>query len=209
MVVLSTVLRFWQEGKSTRPPTPQGHGQQYGHGAAPRRGRWHRGSAGGAGYQAVGTRRCDLAVGRRHDSSGLPRAHRQGFVRVAVSDDGRIHAGGKVRRPQRPQTINALDLENLVFMGTNVVSGSGHKAVVLPPGNNTYFGALANRVVATDRAPTAFYAGVNQVSWLLIRFMFVMAPLVFFINGFTKGDWMEALLFALAIAVGLTPEMLP
>jgi len=103
---------------------------------------------------------------------------------------------------------NALDLDNLVFMGTNVVSGSA-AAVVLYTGNNSYFGALASRVIATDRAPTAFYAGVNKVSWLLIRFMFVMAPLVFFINGFTKGDWVEALLFALAVAVGLTPEMLP
>ena len=106
------------------------------------------------------------------------------------------------------QAGNALDLDNLVFMGTNVVSGSA-TAVVLYTGNNSYFGALASRVIATDRAPTAFYAGVNKVSWLLIRFMFVMAPLVFFINGFTKGDWVEALLFALAVAVGLTPEMLP
>jgi len=103
---------------------------------------------------------------------------------------------------------SVLDATNLLFMGTNVVSGSA-AAVVLYTGNNSYFGALASRVIATDRAPTAFYAGVNKVSWLLIRFMFVMAPLVFFINGFTKGDWVEALLFALAVAVGLTPEMLP
>ncbi len=106
------------------------------------------------------------------------------------------------------RAINPLELDNILFMGTNVVSGSA-TAVVLGTGNNTYFGALASRVTATDRAPTAFQSGVNKVSWLLIRFMFVMAPLVLFINGFTKGDWMEALLFALAIAVGLTPEMLP
>ncbi|MCX7897567.1 MAG: magnesium-translocating P-type ATPase, partial [Rhodocyclaceae bacterium] len=98
--------------------------------------------------------------------------------------------------------------DNILFMGTNVVSGSA-TAVVLATGNRTYFGALASRVTTTDRAPTQFQAGVNKVSWLLIRFMFVMAPLVLFINGFTKGDWMEALLFALSIAVGLTPEMLP
>jgi Mg2+-importing ATPase len=104
--------------------------------------------------------------------------------------------------------INPLELDNILFMGTNVVSGSA-TAVVLATGNATYFGALASRVTATDRAPTAFQAGVNKVSWLLIRFMFVMAPLVLLINGFTKGDWMEALLFALSIAVGLTPEMLP
>ena len=93
-------------------------------------------------------------------------------------------------------------------MGTNVVSGAA-TAVVLTTGNNTYFGALAQRVGVTDRGETSFQSGVNKVSWLLIRFMFVMAPLVLFINGFTKGDWTEALLFALSVAVGLTPEMLP
>jgi Mg2+-importing ATPase len=104
--------------------------------------------------------------------------------------------------------LSPLELDNILFMGTNVVSGSA-MAIVVATGNNTYFGALATRVTATDRAPTAFQSGVNKVSWLLIRFMFVMTPLVLFINGFTKGDWMEALLFALSIAVGLTPEMLP
>ncbi|MCL2657035.1 MAG: magnesium-translocating P-type ATPase [Betaproteobacteria bacterium] len=106
------------------------------------------------------------------------------------------------------KAINPLELDNILFMGTNVVSGSA-TAVVLSTGNATYFGALASRVTATDRAPTSFQSGVNKVSWLLIRFMFVMSPLVLFINGFTKGDWMEALLFALSVAVGLTPEMLP
>ena len=104
--------------------------------------------------------------------------------------------------------INPLELDNILFMGTNVVSGSA-TAVVVTTGNHTYFGALAQRVTTTDRVPTSFQAGVNKVSWLLIRFMFVMAPLVLFINGFTKHDWVEALLFALSIAVGLTPEMLP
>ncbi|MFG6455268.1 magnesium-translocating P-type ATPase [Roseateles sp. BYS96W] len=105
-------------------------------------------------------------------------------------------------------TFNPLELDNLVFMGTNVVSGSA-SAVVVATGPRSYFGALALRVGATDRAPTSFQSGVNKVSWLLIRFMFVMTPLVLFINGFTKGDWTEALLFALSVAVGLTPEMLP
>ncbi|QVN03569.1 magnesium-translocating P-type ATPase [Pseudomonas rhodesiae] len=109
---------------------------------------------------------------------------------------------------QDAQARNPLDLENILFMGTNVVSGAA-TAVILTTGNSTYFGALAQRVTATDRATTSFQHGVNKVSWLLIRFMFVMAPLVLFINGFTKGDWTEALLFALSIAVGLTPEMLP
>ncbi len=106
------------------------------------------------------------------------------------------------------QAINLLELDNILFMGTNVVSGSA-TAIVLSTGNNTYFGTLASRVTATDRTPTSFESGVNKVSWLLIRFMLVMSPLVLFINGFTKGNWTEALLFALSIAVGLTPEMLP
>lgn len=106
------------------------------------------------------------------------------------------------------QTLNPLELSNIVFMGTNVVSGTA-RAIVLSTGDRTYFGELAQRVTATDRAPTSFQIGVNKVSWLLIRFMLVMVPLVLFINGFTKGDWVEALLFALSVAVGLTPEMLP
>ncbi len=103
---------------------------------------------------------------------------------------------------------NAIELDNILFMGTNVVSGSA-KAVVIATGGNTYFGALAQRVTATTRTPTSFQAGINKVSWLLIRFMLVMTPVVLLINGFTKGDWLEASLFALSVAVGLTPEMLP
>ncbi|HEX7155620.1 MAG TPA: magnesium-translocating P-type ATPase, partial [Burkholderiaceae bacterium] len=105
-------------------------------------------------------------------------------------------------------TANPLECENLAFMGTNVVSGSA-TGVVVTTGNHTYFGALAQRVGATDRAPTAFQAGVNKVSWLLIRFMLVMTPIVLLINGLTKGNWTEAFLFALSVAIGLTPEMLP
>ena len=110
---------------------------------------------------------------------------------------------------QHSMDVNSpLELDNLVFMGTNVVSGTA-KAVVLNTGIQTYFGALANRVTATDRSVTSFQLGVNKISWLLIRFMLIMAPIVLFINGFTKGDWGEAVLFALSVAVGLTPEMLP
>ena len=103
---------------------------------------------------------------------------------------------------------SALEMANLVFMGTNVVSGSA-TVVVLATGNSTYFGTLATRVTASTREVNAFQAGVNKVSWLLIRFAFVMVPIVLLINGFTKGDWTEAFLFALSVAVGLTPEMLP
>lgn len=103
---------------------------------------------------------------------------------------------------------NPMDLDNIVFMGTNVVSGTA-QAVVIATGQRSYFGALAQRLTQTDRAPTQFQAGVNKVAWLLIRFMMVMVPLVLLVNGLTKGDWVEAALFALSIAVGLTPEMLP
>jgi Mg2+-importing ATPase len=104
-------------------------------------------------------------------------------------------------------TAGALELENVCFMGTNVVSGSA-TAVVVATGNGTYFGSMA-RALLGHRAPTSFDKGVNSVSLLLIRFMLVMAPTVFVVNWVTKGDWIEAALFGLAVAVGLTPEMLP
>jgi P-type Mg2+ transporter len=100
-----------------------------------------------------------------------------------------------------------LELSNICLMGTNVASGTA-TAVVVATGGRTYFGSLAKSIVGT-RSQTAFDRGVNSVSWLLIRFMLVMVPIVLLINGFTKGDWSEAALFALAVAVGLTPEMLP
>ncbi|CAM3379542.1 MULTISPECIES: magnesium-translocating P-type ATPase [Yersinia] len=100
-----------------------------------------------------------------------------------------------------------LELSNVCLMGTNVASGTA-TAVVVATGGHTYFGSLAKSIVGT-RSQTAFDRGVNSVSWLLIRFMLVMVPIVLLINGFTKGDWTEAALFALAVAVGLTPEMLP
>ena len=103
---------------------------------------------------------------------------------------------------------SALEQRNLVFMGTNVVSGTA-TALVLATGGRSYFGTLATHATATETAPNAFQSGVNSVSWLLIRFAAVMVPIVFLVNGFTKGDWLQAFLFALSVAVGLTPEMLP
>jgi Mg2+-importing ATPase len=100
-----------------------------------------------------------------------------------------------------------LELNNVCFMGTNVVSGTAI-ATVVNTGEDTYFGSLSKSLVG-KRAETSFDKGVNSVSWLLIRFMLVMVPLVFLINGLTKHDWLEAFLFGLSIAVGLTPEMLP
>ena len=100
-----------------------------------------------------------------------------------------------------------LELENCCFMGTNVVSGTA-MAIAVNTGSQTYFGSISKSLTG-KRAETSFDKGVNSVSWLLIRFMLVMVPLVFLINGFTKGNWLEALLFGIAVAVGLTPEMLP
>ncbi|HME24540.1 MAG TPA: magnesium-translocating P-type ATPase [Acetobacteraceae bacterium] len=102
---------------------------------------------------------------------------------------------------------NPFDLPNLCFMGANVVSGYG-TGVILRTGQDTFFGQLAHEI-AGRRVPTAFDRGINRFTWLMIRFIVVMVPSVFLINGFTKGDWLQALLFAVAVAVGLTPEMLP
>ena len=99
------------------------------------------------------------------------------------------------------------DYTNIAFMGSNVISGSA-TAVVVCTGNHTLFGSMAS-AIAGEAVETSFTKGVNAVSWVLIKFMFVMVPLVFFINGMTKGDWLEAFLFGISIAVGLTPEMLP
>ncbi len=107
-----------------------------------------------------------------------------------------------------PAGTGPLEMRNLLFMGTHVVSGTAI-ALVLNTGERTYFGTLAARAVVTDTTPNAFQAGVNSVSWLLIRFAGVMVPIVLLVNGFTKGDWLQALLFASSVAVGLTPEMLP
>jgi Mg2+-importing ATPase len=102
---------------------------------------------------------------------------------------------------------NPMDRHNLAFMGSNVVSGSG-VGVVVATGGRTYYGSIA-RSLTTRREATSFELGVSQISWVLIRFMLAMVPIVFLLNVATKGVWLESLLFALAVAVGLTPEMLP
>ena len=98
-----------------------------------------------------------------------------------------------------------LHLDNLAFVGTNVISGTA-TCLAIAVGDATILGSLAGN---TAKVVTSFEKGVNSVSWVLIRFMLGMVPVVLFVNGFTKGDWLEAFLFALSIAVGLTPEMLP
>ena len=113
------------------------------------------------------------------------------------------------------------DLSNLCFLGTNVVSGTA-TAVVVATGEDTLFASLARRAIA-QRSFTSFDRGINSVSWLFIRqllqvgpcnqslsrFMLLIVPAVLVLNGFTKGDWASSFLFALSVAVGLTPEMLP
>ncbi|HKE11992.1 MAG TPA: magnesium-translocating P-type ATPase [Myxococcota bacterium] len=113
------------------------------------------------------------------------------------------------KEPHHPgrADLNPLERGNLCFMGTNVISGSA-LGLVVATGRRTYFGALARGVIG-HRNLTSFDHGVNSVTRVLIAFMLVMVPVVLLINGFLKGDWREAFLFATAIAVGLTPEMLP
>jgi Mg2+-importing ATPase len=98
-------------------------------------------------------------------------------------------------------------LPNLCFMGSSVLSGTA-MGLLLRTGSQTSFGQLAERMVGT-RVLTSFDKGITRFTWLMLRFIAVMVPTVFLINGLTKGDWLEALLFAVAVAVGLTPEMLP
>ena len=109
--------------------------------------------------------------------------------------------------PVQWQLTNPLELETLCFLGTNVVSGSA-TAVVVETGERTCLGSLAQSV-SGQRSRTSFDRGISEVSLLLVRFMLVMAPAVFVINGVSKGNWGEAFFFALSVAVGLTPEMLP
>ncbi|MFO1475939.1 MAG: magnesium-translocating P-type ATPase [Verrucomicrobiota bacterium] len=100
-----------------------------------------------------------------------------------------------------------IERPNLCFLGTSVESGSA-TAVIVATGPQTYFGRVASSLAA-QQTDTAFERGVGKFTWLMIRFMLIMVPLVFVINGFTKHDWHEAFFFSLAVAVGLTPEMLP
>jgi Mg2+-importing ATPase len=100
------------------------------------------------------------------------------------------------------------DRSNLAFLGSTVVSGSG-TALVLAVGDHTALGQIAVASAKNKKEKTAFDKGVDSVSWTLVRFMLVMVPAVFLINGFTKNDWLSAFLFAISVAVGLTPEMLP
>jgi Mg2+-importing ATPase len=113
----------------------------------------------------------------------------------------------KTEAPDTREKASAIERSNLCFLGTSVESGAA-TAVIIATGAQTYFGKVA-RSLAGQQVETAFDKGLKRFTWLMIRFMAVMVPLVFLINGVTKHDWKEAFFFALAVAVGLTPEMLP
>ena len=119
--------------------------------------------------------------------------------------------GESAPEEKKAEPCDAGSLTNcgcLAFMGTNVVSGSG-VGIVAATGEETLFGQTAKTLSAGRTEKTAFEKGVNSVSHILIGFMLAMVPVVFLVNGFTKGEWLSAALFAVSIAVGLTPEMLP
>jgi len=139
-----------------------------------------------------------------------------GDVRVLSSKDLFVSQGSltgeslpveKFHEPETRDVSSPTDLTNVCFMGTSVQSGTA-TAVVVTTGVSTYFGCMAGSIAA-EPPPTSFDQGLNRFTWLMIQLMAVMVPLVFLINGFTKHDWKGAFFFAMAVAVGLTPEMLP
>ena len=112
----------------------------------------------------------------------------------------------KFAKTYQEKNLSITNYNNILFMGSNVISGSA-TAVVIGVGNNTLFGSIASSV-STTPMETNFTKGVNSVSWILIR-LCIYGTHSIFVNGITKNDWVEAFLFAISIAVGLTPEMLP
>jgi Mg2+-importing ATPase len=140
-----------------------------------------------------------------------------GDVRVLSSKDLFVSQGSltgeslpteKFHDTETKEDVSApTELKNICFMGTSVESGTAD-AVVVTTGPATYLGTMAGSI-AQEPPPTSFDVGLTRFTWLMIRLMAVMVPLVFLINGFTKHDWKGAFFFAMAVAVGLTPEMLP
>ncbi len=139
-----------------------------------------------------------------------------GDVRLLSSKDLFVSQGSltgeslpveKMHDLESKTVVSPTELKNICFMGTSVQSGTA-TAVVVTTGVQTYFGSMAGSITG-ERVQTSFDLGLNRFTWLMIRIMAVMVPLVFLINGFTKHDWKGAFFFALAVAVGLTPEMLP
>ena len=139
-----------------------------------------------------------------------------GDVRLIASKDLFVSQGSltgeslpveKFHDPETKVASSPTELRNICFMGTSVQSGTA-TAVVVVTGVHTYFGTMAGSITG-EAPPTSFDQGLSRFTWLMIQLMAIMVPLVFLINGFTKHDWKSAFFFALAVAVGLTPEMLP
>ncbi|MDE3221091.1 MAG: HAD-IC family P-type ATPase, partial [Nitrospirota bacterium] len=201
MVVLGVVLRFFQEMRADR--------------AAEK-------------LQAMVSNTATLVRGGKEEEISLKKVVPGDIIRLAAGDmvpaDVRVLSAKdlflnqaaltgealpveKKAAPASTNVQNPLDLPNICFLGSNVESGSA-TAVALHIGNRTYFGSLAASIVG-QRQLTSFDQGVNKFTWLMISFIAVMVPAVFLINGLSKHDWLDAFLFAMAVAVGLTPEMLP
>lgn len=204
MVILSTILRFWQEYKA---------------------------SVSSESLQKMVTNTCTVIRDNgTEQETGISSLVPGDIVKLAAGDmipaDIRIVetkdlfvsqgtlTGESESIEKKPvadckcDTIRTIvEHDNICFMGSNVVSGSA-TGIVVSTGNNTYLGTIA-KSIAGHRASTAFDKGIAKVSMLLIRFMLIMVPFVFLINGLTKGEWLDAFLFAVSVAVGLTPEMLP
>src|SRR5579872_1949544 len=139
-----------------------------------------------------------------------------GDVRVLSSKDLIVSQGTltgesfpveKFHEAETNAVSSPTEIKNTCFMGTSVESGTA-TAVVVTTGVNTYLGSMAGSIIGAQ-APTSFDQGLNRFTWLMIQLMAVMVPLVFLVNGLTKHDWKGAFFFAMAVAVGLTPEMLP
>lgn len=204
MVVLSAILRFWQE--------------------------WKAGEATDSLMKMVKNTCCVKRTGQQEEESDIRELVPGDVVYIAAGDmipadmriveskdlfisqsslTGESEPIEKYPEPsgRRNPKGSVVELDNICFMGSTVVSGSA-VGIVFETGSHTYLGTIAKSITGV-RATTAFDKGISKVSFLLIRFMLVMVPFVFLVNGLTKGDWFEAFIFAVSVAVGLTPEMLP
>jgi Mg2+-importing ATPase len=115
---------------------------------------------------------------------------------------GRTH---EIHNPIRPQSVN--DLTNIAMMGTSIVSGTA-TAIVIKTGKHTEFSHIA-RSIAKNNQETSFDRGIRNFMWMMIKFILVLTICTFAVNAILKGRIVESLIFSLAVAVGLTPELLP
>ncbi|MFJ6563692.1 magnesium-translocating P-type ATPase [Streptomyces sp. NPDC091412] len=211
MVLLSGLLRFWQEYRSAKAAAAL-------KALVTTTTRVRRYPAGGSApsaldvpmEQVVGGDLIELAAGDLVPADlRLLSAKALTVGQAALSGESLpVHkADTRTRDLGQQETDDPVEADNLCLMGTSVTSGTA-TGVVVATGSGTYFGSMAGSL-AGARPQTNFDTGVRRVSYLLIKFMLVMVPVVFAVNGLTKGDWGQAFLFGIAVAVGLTPEMLP